>query len=256
VELRHYLGIIRQRALPIALAVIAAVVVTFLTADRSQTYTAESTLYVGSNSFAADGEFNPALSGDQTTGLSQLIRTFAEMIDSAPIAQDALELTGAPRSADGVVGATTTVPGNGTNLITIEVVDADPAVAQQLATGLAQAFVDNIAELEQDPESTEEGAVPAAPARIFERAKLPTVPSSDPILPKLLIAGLAALAVSIGLVLLAEYLDLSVKSAEDAERRLELPVLGVIPVISLDPATTLRPPAPSRRPPLAAVEDG
>jgi capsular polysaccharide biosynthesis protein len=244
VELRRYLTLLRRRLIPILLTVAVAVGWTLFTADRTTTYTANARLYIGADQFSTD-VYNPNLSGDQTTGLAQLIRTFAEMIDSDPIAGDALALTGVPRSAGEVVAATTTTPGNGTNLLAISVTDTDPEVAQALATGLAEAFVDNITELEQA--SAAEGDAPKVPARIFERAKFPTAPSSEPVGPKVLVAALAALAVSIGLVLLVEYLDLSVKSAEEAEHKLELTVLGTIPQLVLDPATTLqRPPTRGR----------
>src|SRR5436190_6417061 len=203
VELRRYLTLLRRRLIPILLAVAVAVTWTLITADRTTTYTANARLYVGADQFSTD-TYNPNLSSDQTAGLSQLIRTFAEMIDSDPVAGDALALTGVPRSATEVVAATTTTPGNGTNLLAISVTDTDPEVAQALATGLAEAFVDNITELEKA--TGDEGDAPSVPARVFERAKFPTTPSSDPVGPKVLLAGLVALAAAVALVLLVEYL--------------------------------------------------
>jgi capsular polysaccharide biosynthesis protein len=40
---------------------------------------------------------------------------------------------------------------------------------------------------------------------------------------------LFGLMAAVGLVLLLDYMDLTVKSPEDLERRLDLPVLGTIP---------------------------
>jgi capsular polysaccharide biosynthesis protein len=164
------------------------------------------------------------------------------MIDSDPIAQDAIQLTGIAKSSNAVVAETFAGPVPNTNILQILVTDRDPSAAQALATGVAQAFVNKISVLE--PSTQTEGVVPQAPVRIFERAKLPTVPSGSSLVTSVVTAALVALAVAVGAVLLAEYLDITIKSPEDAESRLELPVLGIVPVLPLDERTTARrPPA-------------
>lgn len=244
-ELRRYLAILRRRILLILLAVVLAVGFTAITSSNTPTYTAKSTIYVGASSFLGSSGTGTDvnLSGDQNAGLSQLIRTFATMIDSEVIAEDAIGLTGVSRSAGGVVAETEVEQVPGTNILEIRVTDADPAMAQTLSTGLAEAFVAKISKLEPGKQLGE-GGVPSAPAQIFERAGLPTVPKTSSLASSLVIAALLGLAVSAGLVLLGEYLDITVKSASDAEMRLELPVLAAIPILTLGPLRATR----SRRP--------
>lgn len=232
-ELRRYATILWRRRLLIALAMVVAMAFTAATAERTITYTARSTIYVGANSFAPDdGDTN--LSGDQATGLGQVIRTFATMIVSTSVAAEAIDLTGVPRSPSGVVSSTSATQIPGTNILAIEVRDPDPAIAQTLATGMAQAFVGKIAEIEPG-QPLREGDVPRAPAQIFERATVSTNPTSTPLLSALFVAAFVGFVGSSALVLLAEYLDITVKSPIDAEQRLNLPVLGVVPVLALDP---------------------
>jgi capsular polysaccharide biosynthesis protein len=254
-ELRRYAAILRRHVLLIALTVAVAVGFTIVTADRSTTYTARTTLYIGANTFSDGTTFDPNLSGDQQNGLSRLIQTFSIMIRSEPIASDALERTGLPRSAGSVVGQTSAAPVTGTNILIIQVTDRDPAVAQQLSIGMAEAFVAKITQLEPG-KKLGEGDLPSAPATIFERAKLPVVPEKASALSGVVIAGLLGLLLSAGTILLLEYLDVTVKSVEDAEQRLELPVLGVIPQLALDPSTTLRrPPTAKREQKIGLVRD-
>ena len=231
-ELRRYLTILRQRALFILFAVAVAVGFTVATSQRVSTYTTSATLYVGASSFATEGAGAAPLSGDQQNGLGQVIRTFAVMIDSTPIAESAVSLTKVPLSADAVLARTSVTPEFGTNLLRISVTDADPALAQTLATGVAEAFVDQIAALEPG-ESLGEGDVPQAPVRIFERAKLPTVPQSSSPVARVISSAILALAFGVGVSLLIEYLDVSIRLPEDAESRLELPVIGVIPELAV-----------------------
>lgn len=229
-ELRRYFSILRRRVWLIVVAVVVAVGATALSVESVTTYTATATIYVGADVFIpSDDASNRTFSNDVQTGLTQLIRTFAVMIDSIPIADDAVALTGASRSPAAVVGATQAAAIPGTNLLRITVTDPDPLTAQSLANGMAEAFESQIAEIE--PGTFGEGDVPRAPARIFERAQLPTRPSTDSVTSSIVIAALVAMVAAIGLILLAEYLDLTIRSPEEAESRLELPVLGVVPLL-------------------------
>ena len=239
-ELRRYLAILWRRKLLIGLAVVVAVVFTAVTTDTTKIYTSSSTIYVGATNYSLDANGNNGnLSGDETVGLAQVIRTFATMIMTPVIAEDAVEQTGVQRSPGTVANATKATQVPGTNLLRVEVSDTDPAIAQELATGMAQAFVAKIAEI--DPaQPLGEGDVPRAPAQIFERARRATTPQSTSLVSNLFVAALFGLLLSSGLVLLAEYLDVTVKSPEDAEQRLDLPVLGAVPMLDLDPAATLR----------------
>jgi len=238
-EIRRYAAILWRRRWLIGLAMVCAVALTALTADRTAVYTSKATIYVGATSFGGADGAEDNLSGDQAVGLNQVIRTFSLMIASASIAEDAIELTGVQRSPLSVVQATTATPIPGTNILQVEVSDADPAVAQALATGMAQAFVTKLSELEPG-QPLGEGDVPRAPAQLFERALLATSPSSESPVSRLFVAALLAFAASAGLVLLADYLDLTLKSPDDAEVRLQLPVLGVVPELAIDPASTAR----------------
>lgn len=255
-ELRRYWSLLRRRALLLMVAMGVALGVTAASTDQTKLYTAESTLYVGLNSFLPNAGYDPNLSGDQTNGLGQLIRTFAELIDSEAVASDALELTGIQRSAGAVVARTTATPEPGTSILRIQVSDTDPAAARGLANGMAEAFVNKISTLEPG-RVLGEGDLPSAPARVFERAQLPTVPQQTSLISRLMVSGLLALLGSAGLILLLEYLDVTIKGRSDAEDQLELPVLGVIPLLRIDPTSTARRarPTPRDAPPMRMVSD-
>jgi len=73
----------------------------------------------------------------------------------------------------------------------------------------------------------QEKAVPTT--RIIEYAELPKKVFSPDIQKNLLFAILAGLLGSIGLALLLDYFDRSLKTAEDVEQQLHLPYLGMVP---------------------------
>lgn len=225
-ELRNYLRILRRRALVILLTVLAGMAAAWFTTDRSVNYTAETSIYIGASRFSFDS--NAAnLSADRSLGLDRIMATYTQMIPSEPVSEVALEITGIRRSAVAVAHQTTATIKPSTNLLLVRYTDSDPVVAQQLSIGMAEAFLRKLNELEPG-QTVGEAQLPSIPASIFQRPLLPTVPTKASLTHNLIVGGLFGGVLACAVILLIEYLDVTVKSAEDAERRLELPVLGVI----------------------------
>ncbi len=63
----------------------------------------------------------------------------------------------------------------------------------------------------------------------YEYPKLPVAPSSPNVTINLAVGAVAGILLGIGLALLLEFMDTSVKTMEDVERALQVPVLGIIP---------------------------
>ena len=200
----------------------------FATTPQDTTYTASSTLYIGSRIIATSGG-QTDLSGDKALALERLSRTFAIMIETPTIAAQALARTNVPRSVDQIAAATTATSQFGTQLLDISVTDSDPAIASALANGLADSFIDAVQNFEPDSVTPTEGALPTLPAYVFERATLPTAPNPTNLLFNLVVGLVIGSLTGVGLVLLLDYLDITVRDTHDAESRLELAVLGVIP---------------------------
>jgi capsular polysaccharide biosynthesis protein len=224
-ELLRYLAILRRRALLIVLTVALAVTAGVLTMNRTDYYSARTVLYVGNRQISDEpGE----LSGDRAAGLDRVTQTFARMIDSEPIARQAIEAARVDRDPEDVVARTTTNIPFLTSLIEVDIVDEDPFVAQELANSIADTFVDEVQNFEPAARA-DEGALPSLPAYVFERASAPTEPIRVDVIRPLILAFLVGLLLSVGTAFLLEYLDITVKSSEEAEAKLGLPVLGVIP---------------------------
>jgi capsular polysaccharide biosynthesis protein len=242
VELRRYITILQARKWLIIITVLLCGTAGYAIASKPPQYVARATLYVGSRSIS----FDPAegeLSNDRATAIDRLVLTFSYMVDSEPIAARAADEVGIDRSATEIVEATTAAPEPATQLLYIDVTDSDPAIAQGLANGLADSFVDAVQEFEP---GDLEGAVPRLPAYVYQRALLPTEPQPNSALQSVLLGSMFGLLLSCGFVFLLDYLNVTIRSVNDAERRLELPVLGVIPSLGDDlPVERLQPPDPS-----------
>src|SRR5205085_425164 len=141
---------------------------------------------------------------------------YAKMIDSLPTAQDAVQRGSVDRSAERVVSETKALTDKDTQLLTVVVTDPSPRVAQQLANNISDAFVEKVQTFEPTAPPSE-GEVPALPAYVFERAKLPTFPEPSGLLRNLIFAAVLGFAVGAGIAYLRDYLDLTVRSVADAE---------------------------------------
>ena len=71
--------------------------------------------------------------------------------------------------------------------------------------------------------------VPRNPVAIVDAAEQPARPSSPDVIQYILIGIFMGLAAGVGLAYFIEYLDTSIKTADDVERWIDLPVLGLIP---------------------------
>jgi capsular polysaccharide biosynthesis protein len=232
-ELRRYLAILSKRWLLIIVTVAVALGIAYVSTPKTHYYVARSTIVVGPRSYTVGGSTTGSadVSGDTATGIAVLVATYADLIPTVPIATEAVQLTGVPRTPLEVVAETKASEESFTQVLNISVTDPSAAVAQALATGMAQAFVAKVNSFSPTSSPTV-GTIPSVPVYVFETAQLPTDPLSTGLKSNLVIAGIFGLLGALGLVTLLEYLDITIKSAADAERRLGLPVLGAIPLIA------------------------
>ncbi|MEY3481476.1 MAG: hypothetical protein RIQ71_2251 [Verrucomicrobiota bacterium] len=76
---------------------------------------------------------------------------------------------------------------------------------------------------------TMQRSMPMSPARIWERAEPASFPAKPRVWLNMALAVVVGLIVGVGLAFFLEYLDTSVKTMEDVESFLQVPVLAVVP---------------------------
>ncbi len=84
------------------------------------------------------------------------------------------------------------------------------------------------AEQKYSSESIERN-MPQVPAVIWEKAEAATIPYSPKVLLNMILGTLVGLILGVGLAFLIEYLDTSIKTMDDVESLLGVPVLAVVP---------------------------
>ncbi|OZM56397.1 capsular biosynthesis protein [Lottiidibacillus patelloidae] len=154
---------------------------------------------------------------------TQYINTYSDIIKSPAILEKvSAELDG--RRSAGQISGQTTIGGRSDSIVfTITVKDTDPEMAANIANTTAAVFqkqlptilnVDNVSILSQ-------AAVSEAP--------ISPIPTRN-----IMIAIVVGLMASIGLAFLLDFLDNTIKTEQDIEKTLGLPVLGAVTKIDLE----------------------
>ena len=178
-----------------------------------KTYTAETTMYVLTQTNTDTLNYN------EVNLSTQLVNDYREMAESRRVTTEASEMVGITEKeleSDYKISVDSTTS---TRLIRLSVTGKSPAAAANLANALAAKLSDCILDVTNVENIS-----------IIDEATPPDKASGPKSLQYTAIAGVAALALSIGLAILIDATNVQVKTREDVERLLQLPVLAQIPV--------------------------
>lgn len=215
-DIRTLFGIIRKRfvwllVLPI-IAVIASGLISFYL--LTPMYEATTTLLVGR---ASDG--GPM--GYQDLMLNrQLISTYAEIAKSRSVAESVITALRLDISASELAGLINVTSIRDTEIIAISVQNANPIRAKRIANQVAKSFSDKVV-----------GYSNVDNVMVVDVALTPRNPVSPNIRLNLAIAGVLGIMLAIGLILLVEFLDNTIKSPADIEQLLGLTVMATVPLV-------------------------
>lgn len=222
ISLKELFEILRKRiALIITITILAvsvsAIMSYFVITPK---YQATSQILV---SQAATGSLSSILSGGNPFDSdSKYIETYNVIMKSPYILNQVIEEIGLKKTHTEINGQINVSQEGQSQVVKITVQDTNPVLATEIANVMAEVFqreiqfllkVDNI--------------------HILTRAELPLNPT--PVSPKpglnIAIAFVVGLMTSVGLAFLLEYLNNTVRTEEEVEKLLGIPVLGAIPII-------------------------
>jgi capsular polysaccharide biosynthesis protein len=219
VELQEYLHILKKRWLLIFVITLTAILLSGVVSRFiiKPIYKADISVILGNVSTGTDGS-NQKIDYSDVMMYQMLVKTYSELAKSRTVAENAinsLQLDIKPEELEKMISVS---PKSDTEFLTISVKSKDAqqamSIANQLAKSLKQVSI-NIKKMDN--------------VQILDSAELPTEPYSPNLTLNISVAFLLSLIVSISLVFLLEYLDNTIKTEEDIERLLHVPVIGIIP---------------------------
>ncbi len=199
-ELRSFADVARRRWWLLLLGpVVAGVVAYSVSQAQTDIYRAETTLLVNQTQTPGTIQLDDILSSERLTN------TYAVLVEQRRVLGRVIEALDLPYSESQLQSKINVDPMPDTQLLNVTVKDPDPALAASVANVLAQEFIAiNETELERP------GTV-----QVVELAVVPTSRSEPQVLLHTALGIALGILIAIGIILLLEYLDDTVKSAED-----------------------------------------
>lgn len=226
IDLRELLDIFLRRIKLILLLTFAIGVIAFLVSKFFITplYTASATMYVNNTKKTVVDSVNTS----DLTASQLLATTYVEMIKSdnvlAEVAQRVSEAykdrLKEPLQAKDIRAMVSASPKNETEILAVYVQSPDPKLSMDITNEIVDVAPNKI-----------KGFVEASSVKTIDEAILPEKPSSPNVIRNTLIGLFVGFVIGLGLAYLIEILDTRVKSEDDLEKMLDLPIIGVIPNI-------------------------
>ena len=168
----------------------------------------------------------------------QLINTYNVIIKSPAILSKVIKNLDLDTTSAGLNSKITVNSAQNSQVLEISVQDPEPHVAVDIANTTAEVFQEEIQKL-----MNVDNVNILSPAVLAEN---PSPIKPDPML-NMAIAAVIGLMLGVGIAFLLEYLDTTVKTEQDAEELLGLPILGLISTIPEIDVTTAKKSLKSRK---------
>lgn len=220
VDLKQYWHMLRRRwtivvVLPLIAALTSGVISFFV---LKPVYQASTTLIVGKKAAEAGQEAAKILDNNVLLANQQLAKTYALIARSRTVEEKVIKALNLELTVEGLDPLISINPVKDTEILEIRVSNTSPELAASIANTMAREFSQAVIEIKK-----------VDSVSIVDRAVIPANPVKPNKLLNILMALIAGLTASLGLVFLLEYLDNTVKTSGDIEELLGIPVLGIIP---------------------------
>ena len=216
IDIRELIQIIRKRIWVIIsftlIAIFLSGIVSVLFLD--EVYESSTTLIVSKQS---DGNNNDLQISDINLARN-LVDTYSVIIKSNRVLESVLSDLNLNMTLGNLKSKINVSAEGNTEIIRIKVEDTIPERAKDIANSLANVFIREVNLL-----------LKMENVQVIDTARLPNSPIRPRVFMNIAIAGMLGLMIGLGLVLLIEYLDNTIKTPEDVLKHMQLSVIGSIP---------------------------
>jgi receptor protein-tyrosine kinase len=221
VNLQDFAKLLRARWITVLvtmlIVVLAALAVTLLTTPL---YQASPRLHVSATGGSSAAEMY------QGNRLSQeRVISYAELLEGITLAQRTIDKLGLDMTAEDLRENITATAKPDTVLLDVKVLDPSPVRARDIANALSDEFVVMVRELE----TPQDGSTPDARVVVEQRASIPVSPVTPKVTRNLGVGLVLGMLLGVGLAMVRDMLDNTVKDRQTLEEITEVGVVGSIP---------------------------
>lgn len=174
-------------------------------------YEIKAKLFIGK-----EGSLNKEYDSSDVEMYKRLLTTYAEIMKSEDLINDALDSEKIYIEDKDVYKNLKVIPREDTQIIEVAYIDEDRNTALKFVNGLIGKFTEQSKKL-----------IPMGNIQVIQKAKIPLEPISPNKMVNISIAFILGIMISIGLVLILDFMDNTIKAKEDIN---DIPILGDIQI--------------------------
>lgn len=166
------------------------------------------------------GSSNGTYTTNDVTLNANLVKTYSEVAKSDLVVSQVINQTGVDRSTSSIASNITLAAVSESLMIQISVADKDPETAKKITDSLVEVFIKEAKDKMKQQNFT-----------IIDEATTPSKPYNVNLTKDVVIYLLVGVVVALATVFVIFYFDTTVKSSDDVEEKIGLPILGVVPKV-------------------------
>lgn len=219
INLKELFDYIKERVLIIAVIVLVVLITGSIYSlfIKTPVYKSTSTLVLVSDEGTSTS--NTYTTQDVTLN-NQLVSTYSKIVTSHRVIDTVIENLNLDYSYSEVVKEVSVATETGTQIIKVSVSDPDKALAASITNEIVKVFGDEIKSIYK-----------LQNVSVVDKAEEAKSPANVNYIKEAVIYILVGAVLAFGVIFVIFYFDTSIKSAEEIENKLGLPVVGVIPKV-------------------------
>jgi len=217
IDIKELLAFIKEKAWIIGVALIASI-----TASIIYIQAIKQPIYKSSTTYVLISDSNEqGITTSEVTLNEKLIATYKEIIKSRNILEKVIDSLKLDMTTQELARTISVEQVSTSSMIKITVSNSDPEAAKKIAETIGNEFSKEI-----------ESLYKISNLGLVDKALVPSVASNESNKKELIIINGGALALSLMTIFMLFYFDNTIKDSEQIEEKIELPVLGNVPLVS------------------------
>jgi len=218
-KLREFGRILGELKLVLALVPVVAMLTSAVISlfVLTPVYTSTTTIMVLRDQMTPFSEINI----NTLTLNERLVRTYSELAKSRAVAEEVIKNNNLDFTA-AELSSKVQVDLGVAEVLRITASDSNPEMAALIANGVAQALSGKVQKI-----------INVKNIQVLDSA----IPTDTPVSPKtvlnIILAGILGLIITVAIIFVREYLDDTIRDSDEVESYLKLPLLGLIPAVTL-----------------------
>ncbi|MCY6484372.1 Wzz/FepE/Etk N-terminal domain-containing protein [Clostridium aestuarii] len=217
-DLRELFQILRKRLKLIVgitlITTIAAAIISFFV--LTPVYEAKLSVFIGKTAEVQDQKVT--YNSSDVVMYQKLVKSYVRIAKTHEVAENVIKKLNLNMTSKELLDNLKVIPQADTQIIDIKIQDKEPEEAKKIVEAVTTAFMEKAPKI-----------IPNGHVQIVDKAQLPENPVKPKKVLNIAIAFFLGLMVSVGIAFILEYMDNTIKTQNDIEKYLEIPVLGIIP---------------------------